>query len=134
MRDLRDRMLREVPLQPDIRERSEVRAEDAAELRDLICLHLLPEGRVVAAKQTSDGDDYRVVNGFIGPNGRHGTLVTRFGDRTIRAGTEGVVLEANPSGSYLVEVTIRPASESDDGDFDQATLTEGQFEVITAGA
>jgi hypothetical protein len=61
-------------------------------------------------------------------------VLSHFGERTIPAGTEGLVLEANPSGSYLVEVTLRPASDSDDGDFDQATLTEGQFEVITIGA
>lgn len=59
---------------------------------------------------------------------------SHFGERTIPAGTEGLVLETNPSGTYLVEVTIRPASDTDDGDFDQATLTDGQFEVITADA
>lgn len=54
----------------------ERRREDAHELRELICRHLLPDGRVAATKETPDGADYRVVNGFIGPNGRHGTLVT----------------------------------------------------------
>lgn len=58
---------------------------------------------------------------------------SHFGERTIPAGTEGLVLEANPSGSYLVEVTLHPATDTDDGDFDQATLTDGQFEIITTG-
>lgn len=52
------------------------RRKDAQELRELICRHLLPDGKVAAAKETADGADYRVVNGFIGPNGRHATLVT----------------------------------------------------------
>ena len=55
-----------------------------------------------------------------------------FADRTIPSGTEGLVLEANPSGTYLVDVTLRAATETEDGDFDQATLAESQFEVITA--
>jgi hypothetical protein len=39
------------------------------------------------------------------------------------------VLEVNPSGTYLVEVTLRRATDTDDGDFDQATLADGQFEI-----
>lgn len=58
---------------------------------------------------------------------------SHFGERTIPAGTEGLVLEANPGGTFLVEVTLRPATDTDDGDFDQATLADGQFEVITTG-
>jgi hypothetical protein len=57
---------------------------------------------------------------------------SHFDGRTIAAGTEGLVLEVNPSGGYLVEVTLRPATDNDDGDFDQATLTDGQFDVIAA--
>lgn len=52
------------------------RRQDAHEIRDLIGRHLLADGRVAATKQTADGTDYRVVNGFTGPNGREGTLVT----------------------------------------------------------
>jgi hypothetical protein len=52
------------------------RQEDGAQLGQLISRHLLPDGRVAATRQTPDGTHYRVVNGFIGPNGRHGTLVT----------------------------------------------------------
>jgi hypothetical protein len=36
------------------------RQEDAQELRELICRHLLPDGRVTATKETTDGADYRV--------------------------------------------------------------------------
>jgi len=32
-----------------------------------------------------------------------------------------------------VEVTLQPATDTDDGDFDQATLSDGQFEVIATG-
>jgi hypothetical protein len=56
-------------------------------------------------------------------------VASHFGERTIPAGTQGMVLEANPSGTYLVEVTLRTATDTDDGDFDQATLTDGQFEL-----
>lgn len=57
-------------------------------------------------------------------------LPSHFGDRTIPAGTEGLVLAVNPSGSFLVEVTLRPAADTEDGDFDQATVTDDQFEVL----
>lgn len=56
-------------------------------------------------------------------------VLSLFGERIIPAGTEGLVLEVNPSGTYLVDVTIRPATDTDDGDFDQATLADGQFEI-----
>jgi hypothetical protein len=57
-------------------------------------------------------------------------VLSLFGDRIIPAGTDGLVLEVNPSGTYLVEVTLRPATDTDDGDFDQATLADGQFETV----
>jgi hypothetical protein len=57
-------------------------------------------------------------------------VLSLFGDRIIPAGTDGLVLEVNPSGTYLVEVTLRRATDTDDGDFDQATLADGQFEII----
>jgi hypothetical protein len=56
-------------------------------------------------------------------------VLSLFGDRIIPAGTDGLVLEVNPSGTYLVEVTLRRATDTDDGDFDQATLADGQFEI-----
>jgi hypothetical protein len=55
-----------------------------------------------------------------------------FGERTIPAGTHGLVLEVDASGSYLVDVTLRAATDADDGDFDQATLTDDQFELIAS--
>jgi hypothetical protein len=57
-------------------------------------------------------------------------VLSLFGDRIIPAGTDGLVLEVNPSGTYLVEVTLRRATDTDDGDFDQATLADGQFEIM----
>jgi hypothetical protein len=59
-------------------------------------------------------------------------VASHFDGRTIAAGTDGLVLAVNPSGSYLVEVTLRAATDNDDGDFDQATLTDGQFDVVAA--
>lgn len=53
-----------------------------------------------------------------------------FDGRTIPAGTEGVVLEAKQDGTCLVELTITPQTADQDGDFVQAVLTEGQYEVI----
>jgi hypothetical protein len=52
------------------------RREDGAQLGQLISRDLLPDGRVALVRSTPDGDHYRVVNGFTGPNGRPGTLVT----------------------------------------------------------
>jgi hypothetical protein len=57
-------------------------------------------------------------------------VLSQFGERIIPAGTDGLVLEVNPSGTYLVDVTLRPATDTDDGDFDQATLANGQFEIV----
>jgi hypothetical protein len=42
------------------------------------------------------------------------------------------VLEANASAFYLVDVTLSAAPEADDGHFDQATLVDDQFELITS--
>jgi hypothetical protein len=47
----------------------------------------------------------------------------------LELGTEGVVLAVNPSGGFL-EVTLRPATDTDDGDFDQVTFTDDQFAVV----
>ncbi len=53
-----------------------------------------------------------------------------FDGRTIPAGMEGVVLEAKPDGTCLVEVAFTPQTADQDGDFVQAVLTEGQYEII----
>lgn len=48
----------------------------ATDLRDLISRHLLWNGKVDEARETTHGRHYKVLNGFIGPNDRHATLVT----------------------------------------------------------
>lgn len=50
--------------------------EDAAE--DIIGMTrvLLPHGKVDQVKETPFGNTYKVLNGYIGPNGQHGTLVS----------------------------------------------------------
>jgi hypothetical protein len=53
-----------------------------------------------------------------------------FDGRTVPAGMEGVVLEAKPDGTCLVEVAVTPQTADQDGDFVQAVLTEGQYEII----
>jgi hypothetical protein len=53
-----------------------------------------------------------------------------FDERTIPAGMEGVVLEVKPDGTCLVELAFRPQTADEDGDFVQAVLTEGQYEII----
>jgi hypothetical protein len=54
-----------------------------------------------------------------------------FDGRAIPAGMEGVVLEANPDGTCLVEVTFTPQTADRAGDFGQAVLAEGQYEIIS---
>lgn len=53
-----------------------------------------------------------------------------FDGRTIPAGMEGVVLEAKPDGTCLVELAFTPQTADQDGDFVQAVLAEGQYEII----
>jgi len=53
-----------------------------------------------------------------------------FDGRTIAAGMEGVVLETEPDGTCLVEVAFTAQTADQDGDFAQAFLTEGQYEII----
>jgi len=50
------------------------RQEDAADLRNLISGHLLWNGKVEESRETAHGRHYKVLNGFIGPNGRHATF------------------------------------------------------------
>jgi hypothetical protein len=52
-----------------------------------------------------------------------------FDGRTIRAGMEGAVLDANPDGSILVEFALAPQTADTDGDFVLGDLTAGQYEV-----
>jgi hypothetical protein len=54
----------------------DARRKAASDLRELIADHLLPDGKVDEARDTAYGRHYKVVNGFIGPNDRHATLVT----------------------------------------------------------
>jgi hypothetical protein len=54
-----------------------------------------------------------------------------FDGRAIPAGMEGVILEAKPDGTCLVELTLTPQTADQDGDFVQAVLAEGQYEIIT---
>jgi hypothetical protein len=53
-----------------------------------------------------------------------------FDGRSISAGMEGSVLDARPDGSCLVELAFTPQTADQDGDFVQAVLAEGQYEVI----
>jgi hypothetical protein len=53
-----------------------------------------------------------------------------FDGRTIPPGAEGTVLEAKPDGTCLVELVLTPQTADADGDFVQAVLAEGQYEVI----
>ena len=52
------------------------RQEAAQDLRDLICEELLLHGKVAQTRDTPFGPEHKVLNGFIGPNGTHATLVT----------------------------------------------------------
>jgi hypothetical protein len=53
-----------------------------------------------------------------------------FDGRAIPAGMEGVVLEAKPDGTCLVELAFTRQTADQDSDFVQAVLTEGQYEII----
>lgn len=53
-----------------------------------------------------------------------------FDGRAVPAGMEGVVLEAMPDGTCLVELAFSPQTASQDGDFVLAELTQGQYELI----
>jgi hypothetical protein len=43
---------------------------------------------------------------------------------------EGAVVEVMPDGTCLVELAFRPQTADQHGDFVQAVLTEGQYEII----
>jgi hypothetical protein len=60
-----------------------------------------------------------------------GDIAALFGDRTIPAGTKGVVLEVYSDGTCYVEFTFRPQTSDKDGDFLQAEVSPDQLE--TAG-
>jgi hypothetical protein len=53
-----------------------------------------------------------------------------FDGRTIPAGMQGAVLEVMPDGTCLVELAFRAQTADQDGDFVQAWLAEGQYEII----
>jgi uncharacterized protein DUF6883 len=52
------------------------RQRAAQDMRDLIGQGLLGDGKVARTDPAPDGERHRVLNGFIGPNERHATLVT----------------------------------------------------------
>jgi hypothetical protein len=54
----------------------QARREAAQDLHNMICDELLARGKVAQTRDTPFGPAHRVLNGFIGPNGRHATLVT----------------------------------------------------------
>jgi hypothetical protein len=56
--------------------------------------------------------------------------VSLFDGRTVPVGTVGAVLEVLPDGNCLVELAFRPQTADQHGDFVQAVLTEGQYEII----
>ena len=52
--------------------------------------------------------------------------------RTIPAGMRGAVLHAKTDGTCLAEFAFTPQTTGTDGDFVQAVLAEGQYEIIQA--
>ena len=52
--------------------------------------------------------------------------------RTIPAGMRGAVLDAKTDGTCLAEFAFTPQTTGTDGDFVQAVLAEGQYEIIQA--
>ena len=56
--------------------------------------------------------------------------VSLFDGRSVPAGMVGAVLEVMSDGTCLVELAFRPQTADQDGDFVQAVLAEGQYEII----
>ena len=52
------------------------RQEAAQDLREIIRDELLVRGKVAKTRDTPFGPMHTILNGFIGPNGKHATLVT----------------------------------------------------------
>ena len=52
--------------------------------------------------------------------------------RTIPAGMRGAVLDAKTDGTCLAEFAFTSQTADTDGDFVQAVLAEGQYEIIRA--
>lgn len=50
--------------------------------------------------------------------------------RTVSAGMIGAVLHAKSDGTCLAEFAFTPQTADTDGDFVQAVLAEGQYEII----
>ena len=57
-------------------------------------------------------------------------VVSLFDGRTVPAGMVGAVLEVMPDGTCLVDLAFRPQTADQDGDFVQAVVAEGQYEII----
>jgi hypothetical protein len=58
------------------------------------------------------------------------TGITSDDGRTIPVGSRGTVLHARPDGTCLAEFAFTPQTASTHGDFTQAVLTQGQYEII----
>jgi hypothetical protein len=54
----------------------QARREAAQDLRDMVYHQLLARGKVAETRDTPFGPTHKILNGFIGPNGKHATLVT----------------------------------------------------------
>lgn len=54
----------------------QARHQAAQELREIICDELLTRGKVADTRDTPFGPMHKILNGFIGPNDKHATLVT----------------------------------------------------------
>jgi hypothetical protein len=54
--------------------------------------------------------------------------------RAIPPGMQGTVLDARADGTCLVELAFTPQTADADGDFAQAVLCDGQYEIIHAAA
>lgn len=59
--------------------------------------------------------------------------VSLFDGRSVPPGAEGVVLEARADGTCLAELVLTPQTAGAGGDFVQAVLRDGQYEIIRAG-
>jgi len=82
----------------------DARQEAARDLKDLISDELLQDGRIRKLSESEHGTKYQVQNGFIGPNGRHATLLTGW-----RVADEG-----ERSYPRMNTVWVQPHKEKED--------------------
>jgi filamentous hemagglutinin len=76
----------------------QARSDVAQDLHEVIRGELLACGKVVETRDTKYGPTYRVLSPFIGPNGRHATLVTCW------------IVESQPDNSHpkLTTAWVQP--------------------------